>query len=101
MDFLEKMVKAAEMENKDLKVLLDPLVKEGCLVCLDYQDPKDTEVSLVLMEQRVASEDLVIKEKRAHLDLQDHQDLWDQLDQEEKEEEKDPLEILDSEELME
>jgi len=98
---LERMVKVEEMENKDLKVPLDLLVKEDCLACLVYLDPKDTEDFLGWTEQREALEDPVKKEKKVHLDHLDHQDLWDQLDQEEKEEERDLLDPLDSEVLME
>ena len=98
---LAKMVKEGEMENKGLKVLQDLQAKGGFLVCQVYQGQRDTEVFLVLMEQKVALDHLVIKEKKeamVHLDLQDQ---WDQLVQEENEVEKDPLDLLASEELME
>jgi hypothetical protein len=52
--FLERMVKVVGMENKEFKVHLDPRVKEDCLVCLVYLDPKDIEVFLASMGQRVA-----------------------------------------------
>lgn len=89
------------MENKDLKVLQDLLAKEDSLVCLVYQDQRDTEVFLVLMEQKVALDLPVIKEKKEEMGHLDLQDLWDQLVQEENEVEKDPLDLLASEELME
>jgi len=89
------------MENKDLKVLQDLLAKGDSLVCLVYQDQRDTEVFLVLMEQKVALDLPVIKEKKEEMGHLDLQDLWDQLVQEENEVEKDPLDLLASEELME
>lgn len=40
------------MEKLGLSAPLDPLAKGGYLECLDFQGPKDTEVSLVLMVQK-------------------------------------------------
>ena len=85
------------MEIQVHLVPLDNLVREVCLACLAYLDPRDTEGSLDWMEQRAT---LVPQEKREKMVPQVLWvllDPWDLLDLEVREEEMDPQECLDQE----
>jgi len=85
------------MEIQVHLVPLANLVREVCLACLAYLDPRDTEGSLDWMEQRAT---LVPQEKREKMVPQVLWvllDPWDLLDLEVREEEMDPQECLDQE----
>lgn len=89
LDYPERMANPDAMERLDPLDQLDPRANEACPECPDFQDPRDTVVSLVLMEpreksvaleKRVSPEPLVPQARLDHLVLQEAEERGDAMD---------------------
>ena len=67
-DCLGSLVRLARMETLDHLDPQDDLESVACLACLEFQDQRDTEDSLVLMEPKETQDLLERRVKMEHLD---------------------------------
>ena len=92
--YLEKTENLAKMDDPDPLDLLDHLVLEVSLECLDFLELKDTEDSQVWMVQKENKDPRVKRVCKDLLGKWEQQVHWAHLDQEVKEDEKDLLDHL-------